>query len=131
MGRVRKKNLHPIALSPSALADSIGVDRAVISLAIKMGELVVFQRGLARRILTADAIAWVRNWKAAPLPSKRGPYRRRVGGPVGSQRDAANPYSRVGWDIVRQAALVSFDPKRAAQIAASVGARIGQTTPPE
>jgi hypothetical protein len=41
-----------------------------------------------------------------------------------------NPFSKVGWNVTKQGALLrAVGPEKAAQIAASVGSRIGATSP--
>jgi hypothetical protein len=59
-----RKTKHPvvfIALSPAALATAIGVRPDVIYDAILRGELKVYQRGLARRVLVSECEEWIRN----------------------------------------------------------------------
>jgi hypothetical protein len=56
--------MFPIALSPAALADALGIDRRKVDHAIKHQSLSVYQLGASRRILVADAVDWVRTtWK--------------------------------------------------------------------
>jgi hypothetical protein len=70
MPRIRKKPMWPIALSPAAAAECLGIPRQTVMDAVKNLELQVFQKGLARRILTLDLEKWVREtWKKGELPS--------------------------------------------------------------
>jgi excisionase family DNA binding protein len=56
--------MFPVALSPEALADALGIHPRRVRAAIKAGELAVYQLGAKRRILVADAVEWVRTcWK--------------------------------------------------------------------
>jgi hypothetical protein len=62
--RARVTPLFPIAVSVSRAAECLGVDRAVIDEAVRMGHLIVYQRGLKRRILVEDLVRWVRTtWR--------------------------------------------------------------------
>jgi hypothetical protein len=63
--RIRAKRLFPIALSPEALASALGMgDPRHVRNAIKTGELPVYERGKARRILVEDAVRWIKTyWK--------------------------------------------------------------------
>jgi hypothetical protein len=61
MPRKTKSPIVFLALSPSALATAIGVQPKVIHAAILRGELQVYQRGLARRVLVREAEDWIRN----------------------------------------------------------------------
>jgi hypothetical protein len=73
--RNRVTPLFPIGVAPARAAECIGVRRAVIDAAIHAGELVVYQKGLKRRILVEDLTAWVRKtWtgdRRVPVPPKR------------------------------------------------------------
>src|SRR4051794_13596398 len=72
---VARRTKHPVvylALSPAAVATAIGVDPRVVSAAIADGELKVFQRGKARRILCAHVEQWILSWPEAA------PYKRKV-----------------------------------------------------
>jgi hypothetical protein len=60
-----------IALSPNALATAISVQPKVIHAAILNGELKVYQRGLARRILVGEAEDWIRNHWAQKTRKRR------------------------------------------------------------
>jgi len=62
MPRHSKHALFPIALSPAALAQSLGVAPSVVYEAVRKGELKIYQRGLARRVLVLDACLWVEKY---------------------------------------------------------------------
>ncbi len=67
MARQSRTPLFPIALSPAMLAASVHISPDVVYRAIKNGELRVFRRGLARRILIMEAVFWIeRYWKLKP-----------------------------------------------------------------
>ncbi len=59
--RERRNAIFPIALSPAKLADCLGIRPDVIADAIKQDLLPVYRQGVKRRVLIADAVAWVRN----------------------------------------------------------------------
>jgi hypothetical protein len=64
MPRARVTPLFPVAVAPARAAECLGVRRAAIDEAIRAGELIVYQKGLKRRVLVEDLVAWVRNtWK--------------------------------------------------------------------
>lgn len=64
MATPRVKRLFPVALSISALAESLGIDRRHIDRAVRDGTLPQYQIGVAKKILVEDAVRWVReNWK--------------------------------------------------------------------
>jgi hypothetical protein len=69
-----RKTKHPIvylALSPAALATAVSVAPAVVHAAILAGELQVYTRGLARRILVSDAETWIRSQWARGVPKQK------------------------------------------------------------
>jgi hypothetical protein len=72
MGRITKRPVITIAISPAGLGTAIGVQPKVIYDAILVGEFPLYQRGMARRILVADAEDWIRRtWrKAKPRRTK-------------------------------------------------------------
>jgi len=43
--------------------------------------------------------------------------------------DASNPFTRAGWNVTRQGALVKLDPAMAARLAASAHVKLGATRP--
>ncbi len=57
---MRQRQLYPIAVTVAELADSIGVDSALIYTAIKLRRLPVFRVGVRRLILVEDAVSWLR-----------------------------------------------------------------------
>jgi hypothetical protein len=59
--RERRTSLFPIAVSPARLADSIGMKRGVVADAIKNDLLPCYRKGLKRRVLIQDAVAWIKN----------------------------------------------------------------------
>jgi excisionase family DNA binding protein len=64
MARKRITPLFPIGISVARAAECLEVHRAKIDAAIKAGELRLYQHGVARRILVADLVEWVRTtWK--------------------------------------------------------------------
>lgn len=58
--RERRTALFPIALSPTKLADCVGVLPRVIADAIKTGDLPCYKRGTKRRVLVQDAVDWIK-----------------------------------------------------------------------
>lgn len=56
----RKKPLEIVAASPSAVCAMLGIRDADIRGAINSGALPVYVLGLRRRLVLADAIAWLR-----------------------------------------------------------------------
>lgn len=63
MARRNLSPLFPIALSPAQLAQTLQIDPGVIYAAISAGELKVYQRGVARRVMVMDACLWIeKHW---------------------------------------------------------------------
>jgi hypothetical protein len=78
-GTMPRRTKHPIvyvALSPAALATAVSIAPAVVAAAILAGELQVYTRGVARRILISDAENWIRNeWKrGVPRKQRKVPH---------------------------------------------------------
>ncbi len=71
MGRKRRFTLYPIALSPSALSDSIGIPMHRVRDAIATGELKAFQDGQRIRIRVHDAVDWIATWPRAEIRRTR------------------------------------------------------------
>ncbi len=65
MARATKHPAVYLALSPAAVATAIGVHPTVVAKAIDAGELEVFQRGVARRILVSHVERWILSWSKA------------------------------------------------------------------
>jgi hypothetical protein len=62
----RKTPLFPVALSPNRSAEVLGIRADQIQEAIRVGDLIVYQKGLKRRVLVEDLVAWVRNtWEGS------------------------------------------------------------------
>jgi hypothetical protein len=55
----------PIAVSPRALAEHLGIRYPRVLAATQSGALPVYSIGTKRRVLIVDAIAWVRTWNKA------------------------------------------------------------------
>jgi hypothetical protein len=71
MPRKTKQPVVYLALSPAALATACQIAPAVVAAAILNGELQVYTRGVARRILVSDAETWIRSqWKRG-VPRKQ------------------------------------------------------------
>lgn len=63
MPRARKRPLFPVALSPAAAADALGVSPKKIREAINSGALSAYDAGGNRvRILVCDLVEYVRSW---------------------------------------------------------------------
>jgi hypothetical protein len=59
--RERRTALFPVAVSPAKLAECIGIKPAVVADAIKNDLLPCYRKGLKRRVLIQDAVAWIKN----------------------------------------------------------------------
>lgn len=70
--RQRITPLFPIAVAPVRLSECIGVHRKVIDRAVNAGELRIYEKGKARRILVEEAVQWIKTtWKikgGRPIP---------------------------------------------------------------
>jgi hypothetical protein len=61
---VPAKSLFPIALSASALARALQINKTKVLRAVRDGEVDCYSLGTAKRILVADAIEWIKTtWK--------------------------------------------------------------------
>jgi hypothetical protein len=59
--RERRTALFPVAVSPAKLAECLGIKRATVTDAIKNDILPCYRKGLKRRVLIQDAVAWIKN----------------------------------------------------------------------
>jgi hypothetical protein len=59
--RERRTALFPVAVSPATLAECLGIKRATVADAIKKDLLPCYRKGLKRRVLIQDAVAWIKN----------------------------------------------------------------------
>jgi hypothetical protein len=72
MPRARIKPLPmPIACSPALLADLLDIRADDVARGIELGALIPYRVGMRRRILVADAVAWVKKWPHSK-PKNRG-----------------------------------------------------------
>lgn len=67
--------LFPVALSANSLADCLGIHRTKVLAAINSGELPVYKKAMARRILVEDAVRWIKTtWELQkPKGKSNGP----------------------------------------------------------
>jgi hypothetical protein len=68
MARKTKHPLVYLAVSPSMLATALSISPNVVAAAITAGELQVYTKGVARRILVCDAEQWIRKTWARGVP---------------------------------------------------------------
>jgi hypothetical protein len=77
VARQRKQKLFPIAVSVQLLSESLGLRNVrIVSDAIKRGDLPAYQTpsGIRRqRVLTVDAVEWIRNFWPPVQPKKEDP----------------------------------------------------------
>jgi hypothetical protein len=109
---------------------------------VAMRGQTVFERTEDGRIITKDnsgAVAgltpteWLKDeieksphWWPPSVGGGSGPLGKSGGG---AYHGANNPFSKAGWNVTKQGLLVKADPAKAADIAALVGSKIGDTKP--
>jgi hypothetical protein len=71
MGRPRRFTLFPVALSPSAFADAVGLSARRVRDAIADGSLPGYQIGAATRVLIADGVKWISSFPRKQIRALR------------------------------------------------------------
>jgi excisionase family DNA binding protein len=61
------KNLVILAMSPTHVAQAIGVSENVVRDAIISGELTIHVKGSKSRILVSEVEAWIKSWPVKRL----------------------------------------------------------------